>query len=291
MSAVSRVGEGSTKSCTTALLAVGSRWQASRRAEPLCDDPWAGPLAGEEGRRLAALFNCHAPNNELWIGLRTAYLDRQVRYHTDHEDGFTQVVVLGAGFDSRAARLARRDVTFFEVDHPQTQTEKLRRLRSIKGYPTDNAVYVACDFEREDPLNRLSDRGFQLDLPSLFLMEGVAPYLSEATMRRILMSIAKTCDVRSRLIFDFLHPKLLRAPTPEALMHILQPLRDDEPIKWTTESPLPLLEELGFAYVHIVTMDVLCLSGVGSCHRGDGSHWYAFAHATQTTPPWAHVHW
>ena len=42
--------------------------------------------------------------------------------------GIKQVLILGAGYDSRAYRLKRRGVRFFEVDHPDTQREKIKRL-------------------------------------------------------------------------------------------------------------------------------------------------------------------
>ncbi len=65
-----------------------------------------------------------------------------------------QVVILGAGFDSRAWRLpALRKVAVFEIDHPATAAEKRRRLAAL-GIERANVRFVPVDFER-DALRRL----------------------------------------------------------------------------------------------------------------------------------------
>src|SRR5688500_2926243 len=125
----------------TALLVCGYRARASARDNPLCTDPWAAAFAGEEGIELSRQMDAAFPPGELWIALRTAFLDRGVTQMLD--GGARQVVVLGAGFDARAARLARPGVRFFEVDHPATQDEKRKRAAAIPGYPVDAPTYVA----------------------------------------------------------------------------------------------------------------------------------------------------
>ena len=51
---------------------------------------------------------------ELWLALRVAYLDRLVATAVDRLSA-RQIVLLGAGYDTRAARLPRTGVEFYEV--------------------------------------------------------------------------------------------------------------------------------------------------------------------------------
>src|SRR5689334_4055159 len=93
------------------------RARASRWPAPLFVDPWADALAGDEGRTLARRFDASFSHMELWLALRVAYLDRLVARAVDRLS-VRQVVILGAGYDTRAARLPRAGVRYFEVDHP-----------------------------------------------------------------------------------------------------------------------------------------------------------------------------
>jgi methyltransferase (TIGR00027 family) len=157
-------------------MVAAYRGRATARPEPLCVDPWAAALAGEEGDAIARRFDAGFPHMELWIAVRTAYLDDKVRQLGAHPFDVRQVVILGAGLDTRAARLASPGVRFFEVDQPATQADKLERLRTLHAYPIGAANYVSCDFEHEDFLDRLASVGFRADEPATILWEGVVPY-------------------------------------------------------------------------------------------------------------------
>ena len=65
--------------------------------------------------------------------------------------GLEQVVLLGAGFDSRAWRLpAVAHARVFEVDHPSTSAEKRRRLANL-GTDRAHVRFVPVDFDRQMP--------------------------------------------------------------------------------------------------------------------------------------------
>src|SRR5205085_6897982 len=108
----------------------------------------------------------------------------------------------GAGLDTRAARLAKEGVRFFEVDQPASQRDKRERLARIDGYPVDAATYVACDFEKDDFLDRLVAAGFAAAAPALFIWEGVTPYLHEPAIRATLRRVAHGCHPETVLVFD-----------------------------------------------------------------------------------------
>src|SRR5687768_4604112 len=115
----------------TALITAAYRARATARPDPICNDPWAASLAGEEGAALVAPLDANAPHLELWVAVRTAFLDAQACALLDPPSSISQAVLLGAGLDVRAARLARDGVRWFEVDQPHTQADKLRRLRAL----------------------------------------------------------------------------------------------------------------------------------------------------------------
>jgi len=85
---------------------------------------------------------------ETWLALRVAYLRPPGRAR-GRSPVDPPVVILGAGYDTRAARLPRAGVKFFEVDHPATQAEKRERLNPPRGLPRRRGTYVTCNFERE----------------------------------------------------------------------------------------------------------------------------------------------
>src|SRR5690606_2788714 len=223
-------------------------------------DEWASQMAGALGLELSVAFDRHVPHMELWIALRTEYLDRQVRRLVDA--GVDQVVVLGAGFDTRAARLARPGVRFFEVDHPDTQAEKRARLAALTGYPEGAACHVACDFERgDDVIARLADADLSTARPAAVLWEGVTPYLSEEAVRQTASRLASSLHPESVLLFDYVGRKMaagagLRSADAGARDEVA---RLGEPIRWGTNDPLPLLYDCGFRRVLAVSFDEIAL--------------------------------
>src|SRR5689334_22447534 len=219
-----------------------ARWQS-----PLFIDPWAASIAGDEGEAIARRLDERFPPMEKWLALRVAYLDRLVGMAVDRLN-VRQVVILGAGYDTRAARLPRAGVRYFEVDHPATQAAKRASLTRVAGYPLDAAAYVACDFEREDPIERLAAGGFRLAGPALVSCAGVVPSLTEAAVRAPASGLAAGLDPRSLLAFDFVGKKLAAGRSISESDHATRAYVGElgEPIRFGTSDVLPLLYECGF---------------------------------------------
>lgn len=259
----------------TALLVAAYRARASRRDNALISDPWAEGLAGPDGEALAAKVDGFLNERELWIAVRTAYLDEHVVHWTAPEPGSDeaswrrQVVLLGAGLDARAARFAQPGVRFFEVDQPASQAEKRARIAKLAGYPSDAATYVPCDFEKDDFLDRLQLAGFDVSAPALILWEGVTYYLPEAAIRATLQRVAKGCDPRSVLLFDCFTRGFVegasRADADQQTRQLVEEL--GERFVFGTNDPLPMLHEEGFRHVRSVSFDEICLSLTGTYRR------------------------
>jgi methyltransferase (TIGR00027 family) len=206
---------------------------------------------------------------ELWTAVRTAFIDACVDRATTPPFGIRQVVILGAGLDTRAARLARRDVRFFEVDHPETQKDKLSRIAGAPGYPANAATYVTCNFESEDFVTRLSAAGFRTDQPAFVVWEGVTLYLTEAAVRSTLRRMAEGLDPESVVVFDHIRKKMVagtvRDPADLEARAFVEAL--GEPLKFGIDHVLPLLYEEGFRRVRATDFDEACLELTGTYDR------------------------
>jgi methyltransferase (TIGR00027 family) len=124
--------------------------------------------------------------------------------------GVQQVLILGAGFDSRAYRLKQlRDVTVFEVDHPATQAAKRRIL--LRGpVPIPASIrFVPVDFGVDDPATELAGRGFVSGAPTLVLWEGVTNYLDAASVDATFRFLASAIAPGSPVLFTYVDRAML----------------------------------------------------------------------------------
>jgi methyltransferase (TIGR00027 family) len=258
------------------------RARASRWKSPLFSDPWADAIAGAEGHDIAKRLDGRFPPMETWLALRVAYLDRLVGFAVDRLN-VRQVVILGAGYDTRAARLPRAGVRFFEVDHPATQAAKRDKLATLAGYPVEAATYVSCNFEREDPIERLVANGFSTTEPALVVWEGVVPYLTEAAVRATASRLATGLDPRSLVAFDFVGKKLAAGHNLSekdlATRNYVGEL--GEPIQYGTDDILPLLVECGFQWVRSHDFNELALEMLGDYQR---DRQFRFQHIALAAP-------
>ncbi len=249
-------------------MVAAYRGRASAGPTPICDDPWALRLAGPEGEALSHRWDEHSPSMELWMGLRTRYIDDCVARAL--AAGVRQVVILGAGLDTRAARLAREGVRFFEVDQPASQSDKRVRLSRFDGYPIDATTFVPCDFERDDFVDRLESAGFEREQEACLVWEGVIYYLAEPAARATLERIAAELHPKSLLIFDYLNTKMARSSPrlraeDRAMKGIIEEL--GEPMQFGIDDPTPLMAESGYRFLRTVSFDELALEYTGTYAR------------------------
>lgn len=135
--------------------------------------------------------------------IRTRFIDAYVENAI--RNGATQVVILGAGFDSRAYRFHEllRDVAVFEVDAPATQEIKKRRVEAVLGGAPGNLTYVPMNFNTDklrDVLGRAAWRAME---KTCFIWEGVSMYVAEQGVRETLCAIASQSAPGSSLVMDF----------------------------------------------------------------------------------------
>jgi len=269
----------------TALMVCAYRARASTAERPLFVDPYAAAIAGDDGEAIARRLDERYPPMGTWLALRVAYLDRVLRLAVD-ELSIRQVVILGAGYDTRAARLPRAGVRFFEVDHPATQAEKRTKVASIPGYPVDAATYVTCDFETQDPIERLVAAGLRPDDPTVVIWEGVVMYLTEPAIRATATRLASGLHPRSLVAFDFVG-KTFAAGTSKQTGDTQT--RDyvgelGEPIRHGSDDILPLLYDCGYRWVRSLDFNELALEMLGDYKRDRMFRFQRIALASVTPP-------
>lgn len=149
---------------------------------------------------------------------RTRFIDDRLEAAID--EGIRQLVILGAGYDTRALRCeALADaVTVFEIDHPTTQNRKLERLRKYVDVDLPHVRYIPMDFDTDDLSEKLLRSGFDGRLKTLFIWEGVTYYLAAAAVDRTLAAIHRRSVPQSQVIFDYFPPSVADGTTrlPEA---------------------------------------------------------------------------
>ena len=139
-----------------------------------------------------------------FIVARTRYIDEFLKDQI--AEGIRQLVILGAGYDSRAYRfsLFESGVVVFEVDHPDTQLLKMTKVRTIQGSMPKHVVYVHVDFAHEKLEVNLPKNGYDSRLKTLFIWEGVTMYLTAESVDRTLAFIGGYSGEGSCVIFDYL---------------------------------------------------------------------------------------
>lgn len=269
----------------TARMVACFRGRAAAAYPALAEDPWALALGGEDGAADAAIYERAHPHMVFYMAVRTAFFDDAVRAAI--ADGIAQIVLLGAGLDTRAARLdpARR-ARFFEVDRPESQADKRARVARLEGYPAERATYVPCDFEHDDFLERLVAHGLDPGADAAFVWEGVTYYLREETVRATLAKIASACAPGSRVLFDTVGKRFVRGDVRDEGELRARALVAEmgEPLAFGVDDVVPLAHAAGFRYARTTNADALGLALTGSYVRERKLRFQAF-HELRVRPP------
>ena len=174
-------------------LGLASRWSGYRGAV------FAFPAA-----RPSTLYSM--------VAHRTDFFDRVLADATDPDSRLPvkQVVVLGAGWDTRAyGSLEDTELRIFEVDTPATQEAKRNALSRV-GVAAEHVTFVETDFNQKSWFPAITEQGFDPMLPTFILWEGVTMYLNDEAVEATLRLVPPG----SRIAFDFLSRELVHAEAP-----------------------------------------------------------------------------
>ena len=180
---------------------------------------------------------------------RTVAIDQAVRAWAG-----SQVVILGAGLDGRAWRLAElAAATVYEVDHPASQQDK--RDRTAELTPLAGELrWVPVDLSRDPLDDALDAAGHDAGTPTTWVWEGVVPYLTEAEVEATVEAVARRSAPGSGLVVNYQAPGVGAAAGRMAARGMLLLARRpslwaDEPRRsaWTARTMGALLARHGFA--------------------------------------------
>ncbi len=188
-----------------ATLASTARWIAavraheSRRDDPLVHDRWAAALAGVEGEAWIAR-RAESATVQI-IAIRARFFDDFLERATA-DQGVRQVVLLAAGLDTRAFRLAWPPGTrVFELDRPEVLVEKEQVMRAAGARPACERRVIAADLTLAWN-EALIENGFRRSQPSCWLIEGFLFYLTNEAGLEVLDRVGVLAAPGSWLGFD-----------------------------------------------------------------------------------------
>ena len=154
---------------------------------------------------------------------RTHFIDGVVEAALSQ--GCEQVVILGAGLDTRPYRLAGMEhVHVFEVDLPFVQEDKKKKLHKHFGQLPEQVTFVPIDFDTQSLETVLTATAFDPSKPSTFVWEGVTQYLPEEAGNRTLAFVGKSAP-GSILVFTYVLKSVIERysniPGAEKLMEVM----------------------------------------------------------------------
>ena len=184
----------------TAFYCCGVRMQDAERDQPVCGDTYAKVFMNEEGLQILETFKDETRPNTSNVG-RHRIIDDLLREELLANPDLT-VVIIGAGFDTRAFRL--RGGTWIELDEPQVITYKEERLPAAKS---ENELHrISIDFATESLEQKLA--AFSGRSPVTVVIEGVLMYLEEAAVGKLLETLDHLFP-RHKLICDLMTTEFL----------------------------------------------------------------------------------
>lgn len=217
---------------TTSDWMASIRYRESLRSDAFLTDPCAAVLSGHSVAAARLLTELGGPSEAVitrgWFGdnLITQAL----------ATGTEQIVILAAGSDGRAWRLALPpDVTVYEVDLPGQHPHKAELLAAAGLLPKSRLVRVPTDLRELDWLNTLQAAGFDAARPTVWLAEGLFYYTSTEFAERL---ISQLLLPGSLLAFDIPHESFLAEPANQRFLQFMA--QRGSPFTGATSDPAKL---------------------------------------------------
>jgi methyltransferase (TIGR00027 family) len=145
-----------------------------------------------------------------YVIARTKYIDAAFKQAL--AEGFEQILIFGAGFDTRAIRFQDRmgDTRVFELDVPLTQQAKISQYQKRGVAVPANLRFIPINFDKETLPEKLDQAGFLKQRRSLFILEGLLMYLQPESVDKTFRTIQDYGGEGSRVVFDYVYASVLR---------------------------------------------------------------------------------
>src|SRR5262245_1344265 len=200
----------------TAFVVAEYRAEENREPVPIYRDPVVGVFLSDASRQAAERVSSRFPAVKDMVKTRTRYFDDMLERQI--AAGVGQVVILGAGLDTRAVRKQSAAVRYFEIDDPATVELKRRCYTAARIAP--RVALIPGNYVTDGLIDLLRSNGFDFDVPTYFIWEGNVMYMPLAhdkqTMRQMKASVR-----RFRVSFDYLSESVIAKTTGDESLTVL----------------------------------------------------------------------
>lgn len=188
----------------TARLMAHYRAQETEMKKSLLYDPYAKRLAGD----LTSYFEDHGRYSKMDYGIvRSYYIEQKLLKKWCHEKKKSQIVLLGAGLDTKAYRfepLEKNEHHLFEIDLLVINTYKEGILKEER--PLCSLTRISGDLTTLNWLKKLVKKGFKKTIPTFWIMEGLLYYLEKEKVNILLKEMNKISGKKSKIFTDLCVP-------------------------------------------------------------------------------------
>jgi methyltransferase (TIGR00027 family) len=145
-----------------------------------------------------------------YVIARTKYIDSVFKECLEKK--FDQILIFGAGFDTRALRFKDRVgmTKIYELDAPSTQQAKIGQYQKRGLSIPSNVTFVSIDFDKDSLPGKLAEAGLQKDRRTLFVLEGLLMYLQPESVHETFQTIRDFAGQGSEVVFDYVYASVLR---------------------------------------------------------------------------------
>ncbi|MFW9869842.1 MAG: class I SAM-dependent methyltransferase [Candidatus Thorarchaeota archaeon] len=211
----------------TSRLLAHYRAEETKRDARLISDPFAERLAGD----LSPYFEKHKRTSGTgdYAIVRTFHIDDKILNPWCNTHKESQIVILGAGLDTRAYRIAplqKNKHTVFEIDFEVVNNYKEQILQNET--PFCKLVRISSDLTKPEWISDLLEGSFSKKIPTLWILEGLTYYLEQDAVISILQIASKKSAEGSQIFADLCVPGLTEARFGPFMMHFKWGLNEDE---------------------------------------------------------------
>jgi methyltransferase (TIGR00027 family) len=192
----------------TAFVVAEFRAEENLAVTPLYRDSVVELFLSEDSRYAAGLVAASFPPVKDMVKIRTRYFDDTLEKHLLAH--FRQIVILGAGLDTRAVRKQAAGVAYFEID--DAATLKLKQACYERQGIDVNVKFIAGNYVTDGLIDLLKENDFDFDVPTYFIWEGNVMYLPLNSVKHTVTELRRYLT-RFRLSFDYLAEAVISKTT------------------------------------------------------------------------------
>lgn len=195
----------------TAFVVAEYRAEENRELTPIYNDPVVGLFLSDASRQAAERVCSRVPEVKDMVKTRTRYFDDML--DTQIASGIGQILILGAGLDTRAVRKQSANVRYFEIDDPATMELK-QRCYADAGIEA-GVTLIPGNYVTDGLIDLLQSNGFDFEVPTYLIWEGNVMYMPLAHDKHTMLQLKQYLK-RFRISFDYLTESVIKKCTGHA---------------------------------------------------------------------------